>query len=146
MATSSVPAAWAALHALADTAADTTVHYGPPMNEDDQQYVCIGFDPNGGEPVRTTEEWAALGNLSKEESYGISCFIRSASGDVDLSTRVTEVYGLLDSIADALTADHSLGGSCRVAHLSEVGCDTRQDNAGSAAHLTFTVSVQARIN
>lgn len=143
MPTSTVPAVWSALHALLDTALDVPVHYGPPMTESGD-FVCVGY-ADGGPAVTADNEWAALGQQKHEERYSLACLVWCASGDTDMSTRVTTAYALLEDASAALAADYTLGLTCRIAHVAEHSLTPEQDASGSSVRLAFTVKVAARI-
>lgn len=143
MPTSTVPAVWAALFTRIDGATSTTTHYGPPMTEFGD-FICVGY-ADDGPAVDASSEWAALGQQKHEERYGLACLIRTASGDVDLSTRVTAAYALLATITTAIASEYTLGGTCRIAHVADHTLVPLQDNGGSEAILRFTVAVAARI-
>lgn len=143
MPTSTVPAVWLALHAAVDAATATPVHLGPPVT-DDGNMVCIGY-ADGGDAVTNDIEWAALGAQSQEERYGIACLIWTASGDTDMSSRITDAYALLDVVAGVLDADYTIGGNCRIALIGDQAALPEQDANGSALRLRFTVGVAARI-
>lgn len=107
-------------------------------------FACVGYDGDGP-AVSTQNEWAALGQQKQEERYTVTCLIRTASGDVDLITRITAAYALLATFTEALAADYTVGGRCRIAHVADHNLTPEQDNAGSEALLRFTVNVAARI-
>lgn len=150
MPTSSVPDVWTALHELVDglnltfTRGGTThtppVSFGPPLDED-SSFVAVGY--GDGPAVNGDVEWAGLGTRSQTEDFSIDGTIFATSGDDDLGIRVTEVYGLLAAITEALATDYTLGGTCEVAMVRRHACTPVQDNSGSAATLSFVVAVTA---
>lgn len=143
MPTSTVPAVWSALHALLSSALEVPVHYGPPMT-DDGTFVCVGY-ADDADAVSADNEWAELGRQKHEERYTLACLAWAASGDVDMASRVATVYGLLNDASDAIAADYTLGGTCRIAHVVSHSLTPAQDASGSAARLRFDIAIAVRI-
>jgi hypothetical protein len=143
MPTSTVPAVWTGLHALFTAALDVPVHYGPPMTETGD-FLCVGYD-DGGPAVTADNEWAALGQQRQEERWSLTCLIWCASGDTDMTSRVTAAYALLSTCSEALAADYTVGNLCRIAHVADHSLTPEQDASGSSVRLSFTVNVAARI-
>jgi hypothetical protein len=144
--TSAVPAALTALHAAVAAAVTTAdVFVGPPASAEYPDWIGLAYSPTGGEVVAVETTWAALGSQRFEESCDITCTIESESGDLDVNARRARVYELLDAVASALAADHTLDGAVRTAHVSGHTLVTDLDDSGLSESLRFTVHIDTRI-
>lgn len=144
--TSAVPAAVTGLLALLTAALDCDVHDGPPVTAATPDYVCVGFDPAGGDAVEFTREWVSLGAQRREEEFDVVCVAGTSSGDLSMSARRTRVFDLLDTIEAAVQADLTLGAAVRVAHVLGSGSLLQdQDEQGATAMVRFRVRCTARI-
>lgn len=114
MSGTTVAAARAALYdLLVDTfadEADVQVLFGPPEVYELDKVVGI----TSQEPVGQREDWASLGNSSREEEYSIDVVVkvysRGAGNDPDGAKAVdAEAFRLVEAIRNAVHASKGLG-------------------------------------
>jgi hypothetical protein len=103
--------------------------------------------------AQSSQEWASIGHLSRDERGSITCAAMSWSPDADPKAARDGVFSMLATVEGVLRADPSLGlvDSGAVALLiCEMGADLRHNaynggESGAVAVVTFTVDFQARI-
>lgn len=147
--TSTVNAAIAGFKAQLEASSDlagVTVHDGPPTVAESVDWIAVGWQPGSTESVSMTWDWAQIGGSRTEETYDVLCSLAVATGDEqDMSGARTRAFAIRDAIAAALTTDRTLGGSVRLAHLSEGVMHQEQTSKGARIGFTFTLSCAARI-
>ncbi|WP_063735621.1 hypothetical protein [Streptomyces sp. RTd22] len=154
MSTSAVPAAVDALLEILRAApglADARVVDGPPStNLTDRKYVFVGWQPGAEAAVAIEQDFASAGARRRDESFEISCYAETRSGDKDMAVQRAAVFELVAAVEDALRATDAapaaptLGGTVLWAHLT-TGSLTQVQSEGTVAGLAFTVTCRARI-
>jgi hypothetical protein len=128
----------------------TIVYAGPqPTSENAEEYVTVGWDPEGGEGVTSDQEPSDMGNRWIDESGDVIGSVTCWSGDTDdeaVPTLLARCDDLLDLLDAALAADPTLGGVlvggaddgsyARV--LGRAGMTPTTDQNGTAVRITFT--------
>jgi hypothetical protein len=138
-----------ALVTLATTAlAPTVVYHGPkPSSAAPTEYLCVAFNPEGGNGVVTAQVASALGNRWVDESGDVICSLTAWSGGSDTDALLARVDDLLDLLDAALKANPTLGGVLvggaddgSYARVLGAGAyESTGDTQGVAARLTFTI-------
>lgn len=158
MATSAIPAA---IDWLVDTfrAADTLGAADPavlvldgPENDDTAQprilWVAVE-DPElpGSGGGNSTQSWAGLGAMRKNEQLSIPCVIRAWNGDGDVHAARAEAFEVLGAVENIVRGSASLGGHVLVTlnGVDNLKLRTALDNQGALADLAFTIDAKARI-
>lgn len=155
MATSAVPAAIDALLAIlrADAGlSGVTVIDGPPVgDQSDQDYVAVGWQPDGDESAQIVQDFNAAGARTRDEDFGISCWIDTWTGDSDVSARRTRAFALLAVVENAIRASGSspmaptLNGAVLWAHLTNAVLKQANTDQGVRAGIAFSITCRARI-
>lgn len=137
-----LPALAAALHAWPPLAG-VQVSDGPPSEESDAlEAIAVGYNPEEdiyAADVNTTPQLGARA----EEAYPVECSLGVLNGDMDLQAARDRAFGLLDAVADLLTANKTLGGVVMSAVLTGYRLRQSRTDAGMLARINFTVSVRA---
>lgn len=154
MPTSAVPAAVNALLAIlraAPTLADVRIVDGPaPTNLTDRQLLFVGWQPSAEAAVTLEQDFASAGARTRDESFEISCYAETRSGDKDMATQRAAVFALVAAVETALRATDAaptaptLNGTVLWAHLT-TGNLAQVQAEGTVAGLAFTVTCRARI-
>jgi hypothetical protein len=121
-----------------------SVFDGPPT-EEVAEWIAVGWSPGEVTAADITYEWAGLGAQRNEETYDLLCSLATSSGDVAVATRRARAIALRDAVAAVLTANPSLSGAVRIAHLSRAQLLQELPGTGSSAGFTFRVSCAARV-
>ena len=117
---------------------------GEPVTGDNpSDYVTVGHVP--GEDFAGSYEQATPTAWAVEESGTVRSRLVSTGGDVDLTTRRTRAFALVDAWEAWVVSDPTLGvlEPSSTASLS-VDVEPVQDSSGSAVGLIVTVSYLAR--
>lgn len=152
--TSRVPAAVDALLAIlraTPALTDVRIDDGPaPVNLTDRHRIYVGWQPNGEAAVALIQDFNAAGARTRDESFEISCYAESRTGDKDMAARRARVFELVAAVETALRATDAapmaptLNGTVLWSHLT-TGNLTQQQSEGALAGLAFTVTCRARI-
>lgn len=154
MATSAVPAAVDALLAILRAApglADARVVDGPvATNLADRRLLFVGWQPGTDAAVVLEQDFASAGARTRDESFEISCYAETRSGDKDMAAQRAAVFALVAAVETALRATDAaptaptLNGTVLWAHLT-TGNLSQVQSEGTVAGLAFTVTCRARI-
>ena len=143
---STVPAAIDAILAAVRAALPgTQVWDGPPVGDEEDERVVIGWSRN--RPVtsvtRTDETFEQTTGIT--ERYDIPGVAISYSGDPDLKPRRDAVYALIESIADAVAVCPGIDALGATASLTLGNLTQEKAGTGVQALADFTVNVVALI-
>ncbi|MEW1551567.1 hypothetical protein [Streptomyces tsukubensis] len=154
MATSTVPAAVAALLAILEAApalAEVRIIDGPPSNNlTEKRRVYVGWQPDAS-AVSLTQEFASAGARLRDEQFDIACYAEARGGDKDMSLQRDAVFAVVAVVEDALRATDAepeaptLRGAVLWSGLTAGDLMQEQGPEGALAGLAFTVSCRARI-
>lgn len=146
---SSVPAAIAALYAVADAATvpggvleGVAVSDGPVMSRGSFPAGVLTIGYSGGEEDTAAELSATpdgWGAQPDRESFTISCAASALDGGSDMSKARTAAYAIVNGLGGVLASDHTLGGV--VMRASITSSTLRQAQADRGAVATVAVSV-----
>ena len=120
---------------------------------DPGDFLMVGVeDPDavGYESSATAEqEWATIGNYSREESGEVVCCALSWNGDADPAAARAAAYGVVDAVAAWLKGDPTMGVTSVVNLRAEFAgrhtLNQARTDVGAVALVTFTVSFKARV-
>lgn len=159
--TSRIPAAIDYLVALFQGAATlgqatppVSVIDGPAVTADPgllALWVGVGdIDPATGAPVTasSTQQWAALGRMARNEQLTIYCTAQAWSGSDDVRTLRVAAAAIVSAVEDLVRGDASLGGVVSTPGNAAVTAANWQQGPtqrGMAARVTFEITAQARI-
>lgn len=149
-----IPAVTDALVGLSAAAVEPlglTVFDGIGLGEDPSDFVVIGIpDPtssNLSTAATVEQDWATLGNLSRDESGSLDCIAYAVSGDGDQKAARDRVFAAVAAIGAAVLSDLTLGGvpgllwsGVRITHY-----DQAQAEFGAEAQISFQLGFRARI-
>lgn len=113
--------------------------------EETPEWIAVGWSPGEPTAAEINYEWAQIGAQRHEEHYDLLCSLATASGDIDLPARRARAQALRDAVAAVLTANPTLSGAVRVAHMSAAQLVQELPASGSTAGFTFRISCQARV-
>lgn len=133
-----------ALLQVAPALSGVSVFDGVPT-EETPEWVAVGWSPGETTAADITYDWAQIGAQRHEEQYDLLCSLATSSGDSDLPTRRGRAIALRDAVAAVLTANPTLSGAVRVAHMTRAQLVQELPGTGSSAGFTFRVSCQARV-
>lgn len=128
-------------------ATDTTVFDGPPLTSDiPTDYVIVGAtddpDEDSGD-IRA--DWSGLGAQKRKEESDVTCCVVAWTGDDNLKATRDRALAVLDNVAAAMKADHSLGVLLPGwAHITSAVPRQRRNTNGTYFRLVFTVSYQTK--
>ncbi len=159
--TSRVPAAIDYLVTLFQAAA-TLGQATPPVNVIDGPKVTADPGPlalwvgvDDIDPATTlpdaaasTQQWAALGRMARNEELVIYCTAQAVSGGDDVRTLRLAVAAIVAAVEDLVRGDASLGGVVATpGNAAVTACQWRQGptGPGMAARASFEITAQARI-
>lgn len=145
---SSIPAVIDALVARATVVhagTDAQILDGGPTTQTDQNLVCIGYNPNPGEPaVNDTRSPGGIAAEPNRESYDVQCVASSWLGEQhDPKTVRDRAFELVDALAADLARDQTLGGIVMAARLFTVALIPEQTTKGAVATVRFVVHIDA---
>ena len=122
----------------------TSVYSGPkPTAEHAKEYVCVAWDPEGGDSVTTAQDESDMGNRWIDEAGEVTCSVTCWTGDTDTAPLLARADDLLDICDASLVANPTLGGVLLAPYharvlgrtaLAQVGAST-----GVSVRLSFTV-------
>jgi hypothetical protein len=155
MATSAVPGAITALLAILRADAGLSgvqVLDGPPVgDQSDQDYVAVGWQPDGEESVQIVQDFNAIGARTRDENFAILCWLDTWTGDSDVSARRARSFELLAVIENAIRATAgapnapTMSSSVLWAHLTNAVLKQANTDQGVRVGIAFAVTCRARI-
>lgn len=95
--------------------------------------------------VRFNQEWGALGNRRREESYRVELIIVVKREGDDQQGTEERMWAVLAEVEQALRADPTLGGAVRVSELTEGDQDNWPDSEGWFSQVTAQITCQASL-
>lgn len=111
--------------------------------------IAIGHDGNleGDEVAASSirQEYRPLGAISKFEHGSLNCFLWSANGTSEISTRRTQAFALLGSVESVIRTDVSFGSLVQFSALETGDIRYRQTTNGVGVGILFTITYQSRI-
>ena len=111
--------------------------------------IAVGHDGNlDGDEVSASsirQEYRPLGAISKFEHGSLSCFLWSANGTTDISTRRTQAFALLGDVETVIRADVSFVGLVQFSAVEQGEIRYRQTVNGVGVGILFTITYQSRI-
>ncbi len=130
-----------------------TVFDGPPTTLLDAPLkLFVGWtdpDNDGGEPgAESTQEWAALGRLARNETVTIHCCAEAWSGADDIAAMRTACTGITAAVEVLMQSDSSqFGGNVLYPMPGFTNVSTPQNNTdkGSLVRQTFDLIFMCRI-
>jgi hypothetical protein len=155
MATSAVPGAITALLAILQADAGLSgvqVIDGPPtVDQSDQDYVAVGWQPETDEAVQLAQTFAYAGARRRDEEFAILGWIDTWTGDSDVAARRVRAFELLAVIENAIRATGAspdaptLNGAVLWCELRGGVLKQANTDQGVRAGIAFTVACRARI-
>ncbi len=160
MATSAIPTA---IDWLVDTfrAATTLGQADPPVlvldgpevvDLSSPRVLWVGVDdpdPEGGsEGGSSTQDWAGLGAMRKNELLTVPCTGRAWLGDSDVRAARAAAFAILAGAEEVVRANASLGGTVLVTLSGITDIRLRQavnPKVGAIADVAFNIAAKARI-
>ena len=139
-----------ALFAAAPALTGVKVIDGPPVTGDPlHEAVYIGYDgdPDGdGQAVDFAQEWGAIGQKSKNETFTVTCAVVVWKGGTLVRPIRARAFELLATVEDLLRGDPSLGmPPPTVVALAAGSCVQSQRASGLEVRIPFQIAVQTRI-
>lgn len=156
MATSAVPAAIDALLAIfraAPALAEVRVIDGPPLQDmSGSDFLAVGWSlaADTATAAEAVQDFASAGARTRDENFGVTCWLESWTGDQDIGPRRRRAYELLAVVEDVLRASGAqpeaptLNGTVQWAHLTSHTLQQYTDG-GVRAGIAFTITCRARI-
>jgi hypothetical protein len=95
----------------------------------------------------STQQWAALGHMARNESLTITCVAQAQGGD-DVRTLRVAAAAIVSAVEDLVRGDVSLGGNVSTpGNAAVTAAEWRQGPSarGMSARVTFQITAQARI-
>lgn len=137
-----------ALFQLASNAlTETQVTDGPPQPPEysSPDLLCIGFSGIEEDPViEMNRNKAGLPNSPEREDYTIACLSSSWMGEqTDMRSVRERAYELIETFAEAIDKDHTLGGLVMRAWITSDQLIQAQTAKGAVATIRFEVNVNA---
>jgi hypothetical protein len=109
--------------------------------------IAVGHDgTDDGEVVagNVRQEPLQLGNQKLMESGTVDCFLWAWDGGSSLANRRTRAFELLSAADTAVRADSSFAGACLYSYIDSHSTSYRQNTAGTAVVINFTIAYTAR--
>lgn len=130
-----------------------SVYDGPATTEESPQLVLyVGLsdpDADGGqEAAASTQEWAAIGRMGRNEGITVHCCAEAWSGTDDARTARLAVYGITAAVEALLQADSTqFGGNVLFPAPGYAEGNLWQNNttAGAIARVPFNLIFKSRI-
>lgn len=147
MSSSRIPACVDALVSLLDAALAIEVRDGAVLQNVERAGLTVGADLDDS-TFRWEQDWAGLGHSQRDEVFDVPCVLWARSGDNDVATVRTEVFGYFASIESTLRTSENLGitGGFNVrADVRPTAYSQPQTPDGVVCRIDFTVRCQARI-
>lgn len=111
--------------------------------------IVVGHDGNmdNDEVIASSirQEYKQLGAVSKFEDGTINCWLWSADGASDLTSRRVQAFTLLGYVESVVRSDVSFGGVVMYSGLETGNVTYRQTTQGAAVGITFTITYRAKI-
>lgn len=149
MASSRIPAAIDALHALAAAAlTEVDVNNGPALTSDYADKLSVGYAGiENSEVVSFDQEQAghARGAHPRKEVFFISNVINAGSGDDDMSARRNRAFEILAELEAALRLNPSMGIPGLTAQIADGSLLQDRGEKGMFAALLFRVRCKSHI-
>lgn len=138
-----------ALLAAAPALAGVKVVDGPIVTNDSKDAVFVGYDgdPEGeGQAVEFTQEWAAIGQRAKGETFTVTCAVVVWRGGTKVRPIRVRAFELLAAVEDALRDDPSLGlPPPSVVAFASGSMAQLQGAPGLGVRVMFQIAVKTRI-
>lgn len=152
MAVSVVPALIDALFAAATTALpNVNVYDGFGVSEEPGDFLMIGVEDPDIESAATSanssQSWAHIGAVSRDEEGEITCAALSWNGDANAKAARDAVYATAEAVATLLRANPSLSLSTLLwtSYGTTTELSQQQGEGGASALVVFKVNFRARI-
>lgn len=137
----------------ASPAAPVTVYDGPVTTDASVNLVLwVGLDdPDGagGRPAGdSSQDWAALGHMARNEQVTIHCAADAWYGTDDIRAARLAAYAITSAVEDIIRGDATLGGTVTTpGNAGVTNMQLLQDNTdrGALARVMFDITAQARI-
>ncbi|MER7063960.1 hypothetical protein [Streptomyces albidoflavus] len=139
-----------ALFGAAPALAGVKVVDGPLVTNDPlPQAVFVGYDgdPEGeGQAADMSQEWAAIGQKARDESFTVTCAVAAWKGSTTVRPIRLRAFELLAAVEDALRADPALGLSPpTVVAFASGSLVQSQRQSGVEVRIPFQIAVKTRI-
>ena len=147
MSSSRIPAVCDALVSLLDTALSIEVRDGAVLQNVERAGLTVGADLEDS-TFAWEQDWAGLGHSQRNEDFTVPCILWARSGDNDVATVRTEVFGYFASVESTLRSNEGLGlaGSFNIrADVRPVAYSQPQTPDGVVCRIDFVIRCQARI-
>lgn len=129
-----------------------TVFDGYGLTEaEPEQYVIVGCQDADSdvidEAASSTQGWAWLGHVARDELIQVKCVAVGWNGDADIQAARNNAFGALKMITDAIENDPSLGvnASTWVTGITSTVLRQAQSAMGATATLSFDIEVRSRL-
>lgn len=126
---------------------------GPGVGDDTPPaYVLVGVDDPDGEVLgiaaESSQTWAWLGHVQRDEIGSVRCAIVSWSGETDMKAARDAAFALLADLASAVEADPSLGTDqpSWFTGVDSLSYRQEQDANGAICVIMFSVGFHARVS
>lgn len=122
------------------------------LTPESRDYVCVGAsDPEGedfAEAASSTQEWAWLGHMQRDETLTVHCVAVSWSPEGNQKATRDSVFTQVQTVTDAIQSDPSFGvsGVLYVVGLTSVTLRQLRGPNGAISLLPFDIQVRSRIN
>jgi len=130
---------------------DDAVYDGPGVSSaSPQKYVLVGVaDPDGefmDEAASSTQEWAWLGHVQRDETLTVHCVAVAWNGDTDMKKARDDAFDVVRLVTDEIQADPTYGnqGVLWVQAVSSISLRQLQDENGAIVYLPFDITIRAR--
>ena len=132
----------------------TLVLDGPQTNQQyATQILWVGVQDPDADPSSAglaavgAQEWAAMGNRARYESFGVYCALQAWSGVGDITTARNTAFVMMAAVETLVRTNVNLGGNILFVNPGVTGHALRQADSskGSFARLQFTINCKARL-
>ena len=151
MATTALPQVINGILTAFNASADLTsvrIFDGPEIDESyPGDAIAVGHDgTDDGEVIagNVRQNPTQLGNQKLMESGTVDCFMWAWDGCSSLANRRTRAFQLLSAADTAIRADSSFAGVCLYSYIDTHTTSYRQNSAGTAVVINFTIAYTAR--
>ena len=151
MATTALPQVINGILTAFNASADLTgvrIFDGPEIDESyPGDAIAVGHDgTDDGEVIagNVRQNPTQLGNQKIMETGTVDCFMWAWDGGSSLANRRTRAFQLLSAADTAIRADSSFAGVCLYSYIDSHTTSYRQNSAGTAVVINFTIAYTAR--